>query len=99
MNRDSLLKTILNLSGSSCKVLLYLACLADEENSIDVKISSALDKLGIKKPTFVSSIKELKEMGLIEVIRYDGRSYKIRIALNDDDIASLIKDKIQETLF
>jgi DNA-binding transcriptional ArsR family regulator len=73
--------------------------LSDETNNIDIKVTSSLDNLGIKKPSFVSSIKELKEKGLIEILKYDGRSYKIRIALNDDDIASLIKEKIQETLF
>jgi len=99
LNKNNLYNHISTLSSFSCKLLIYLACISNVENEIEIKIQSVLNALGVKKPTFSSAIKELKELGIINILFYDGRSYKLRIALNDSDIESHIKTYIQEKLF
>lgn len=97
LSKIKTLEALPDLDGKSCRVLLFLACLANESDYVEVIPSKLCKQLKTTKAVFSSALTTLRKKGLIKIVNTssNGLGHMYRLCLDDEDIRGLA----QETLF
>ena len=96
LSKTRLLDEVGTMNPKDCKVLLYMASNADEDNRITISPSKVCKSLGMAKKTLSTSLRSLKNAKMVGVVSSlgNGHGHIYRIALEDTDIENYIQGKL-----
>jgi DNA-binding MarR family transcriptional regulator len=96
LSKSKILECIKKLDGKSCRVFLYLSCLSNEDDVVEVVPGKLAKELSVSKATLVSALKILRELGMICVIgtTSNGLGHVYRISVDDSAIERIIQTKL-----
>ena len=96
LSKNKILECLKDMDGKASRMLLYLACKADEDDMVEVIPNRLVKELNISKHAIVSSLKILRDLGIIHITgtSSNGLGHIYRVSVDDTDVERIIQTKL-----